>query len=112
MKDFDSNFVSAQYVKDKEKEEKRKKITGTRKYKKHLKKLAEMGYHKWSLSSHGAYYKNSPWDKTRKPYYKRCYRAKRSSDIKKNCNRLIRRSTMLFQRGEKNKYTEFWWEYN
>ena len=108
MKDFDSNFVSAKHSKDLEKEKKRKKITGTRKYKKHLKDLATIpGYF-----PSGAYYFEHWSDKTRKSYYKRYYRARRSSYIKRVCNRAIRRCKFLLQRGDKNKYTEFWWEYD
>lgn len=106
MPDYNSNFISANYEKNLEKERNRKKRNGDARYKKHLKDLAELpGY----IPS-GAYL-YTPWrDKTRKSYYKRYYRGKISHYVKNQCNRAVRRCKELLQRGMKNKYTEFWWE--
>ena len=108
MRDYDSNFNSAYYEKSKEESKKLKRLAGDKKYKEHLKFLATApsGY------PSGAFY-FTPWrDETRKPYYKRSYRTHSSSYIKKFCNKKIRRCKFLLQRGMKNRYTEFWWEYS
>ena len=101
--DFDS-LVEAHEL---HKQQTRKKRKAFFKYQTHLKKLSGYGY----LS--GAYY-CEPWrDKTRKPRYKKFCRGKRSSMIKKTCNRHLRRCTdELYNRGSYRKVTEFWWEYD
>ena len=75
-------------------------------YKKHLEKLSKMsGY------PSGAYYKAKFADPTSPPRLVRSYRTPNSSYIKMKCNRRIRRSQLLLQRGAKNRYSEFWYEY-
>ena len=94
-------------LRQKEKEKYRKKRKSAVKYKRHLKNLAQIP----QIPS-GAIYKDSARDKTKKPRYARSYRGSRSAYIKRQCNRKIRRSKMLLQRGLKNRFTEFWWEYD
>ena len=104
------DFISAYIDKISEKEKYGNRRRQNKNYKKHLKFLSDTigGY------NCSAYYYDYSWkDKTRKPYYKRLYRGKRSKYIKKDCNRRIRRNKeVLLQRGMKNRYTEFWWNYD
>ena len=91
--------------------ERRKK---ERAFLKHLIDLWEIGHNRWVEIPVAGFNKDGEWesDKDEIEHYRRWWRSKRSKQIKKNCNRRLRRTNKdeIYQNGEYKKATEFWWE--
>ena len=106
-----SNKLTATDYKKKEAREHRKKEY---KYNNKLKNLFPLQKNRWVNLVVEALDKNGEWttDPERIEYYARMWRAQRSKDIKKDCNRKVRHSDpeTAYQNGEYKKIGEFWWE--
>ena len=105
---MEEKMTATDYKKSKARE-RRKKELGYRSY---LKRMFKMLGDKWRAGFAGLT-KDGKWasDPDDAEFYERYWRGKRSKQIKKNCNRKLRRTNNeAYQNGEYKKATEFWWE--
>lgn len=102
--------LTATDYKKKDSREKRRKENN---YKKHIKDLFQYSKDRWVEVKVKARDKNNKWEKDPEKIkcYLRTWREQRSKDIKRQCNKKLRRDKEnAYQNGEYKKATEFWWE--
>lgn len=103
MKDYDTNFVSALYDRNADKQKAASRRKAGKVHDKYLRRLAAFCGHPAP-----ACLKENDNGET---VCKRTYRGKGSKRIKISCNKRFRRQTSeLAQRGAYRKVTEFWWD--
>ncbi len=102
-------MTATDYKKNKSREHHKKE----RDYTSYLKEMFRTVGNKWR-SGFAARTKDGHWadDLDEAEFVERYWRGKRSKNIKKFCNRKLRRkdSETAYQNGEYKKATEFWWE--
>ena len=95
---------------------KRNKHERHQKYKnkiKHLYEVSEWHYPPAVLYIDKRCVKKFHWVKRKKPYYKRWYRGKRSTYLKQQSNKKIRRYKGELHNGNMaHKLFDFWWEFD
>ena len=102
--------LTATDYKKKDSREKRRKENN---YKKRVKDLFQYSKDRWVEVKVEARDKNNKWetDPEKIKCYLRTWREQRSKDIKRQCNKKLRRDKEnAYQNGDYKKATEFWWE--
>ena len=106
---MEEKMTATDYKKSKARRRRKKE----RMFLKHLISLWQIGHNRWVEVPVAGFNKDGEWesDKNEIEHYRRWWRGKRSKQIKKNCNRRLRRTSQeVYQNGEYKKATEFWWE--